>query len=368
MSAPTIVYLYGQTLPNKAANSGAVIGLCSALAAAGERVCVVSPAGGGAAAEIAATYRPHAGVTFRQVAVPDNARRYPAFAAAALGAAFARAIVITRMPQVAILTALLGRRTVLELHQHSATFKHWTLWRRLLHLVRPSRLRIAALSQGVVDELDPLLRAKGGEPAIIPSAARDFGADANVEPLYDIGFIGSFMPGKGVGFIETIARLAPHYSVVLYGDPSRDPPTAARLAALPNVTLAGYVNPSDVGAALASFRVGLAPYERAGFGGDGSPFVRADDLSSLKIVEYLSARRIVVASRIPSVARMVEDRHSAMLCDTDDPADWLHAINTVLADPTLGAHIAAAGRALYEQKFSFEIRAQRFRALVDQLR
>jgi len=98
---------------------------------------------------------------------------------------------------------------VLELHQHSNTFKHWPLWRRLLHFVRPNRLRIAALSQGVVDELDPLLRAKGGEPAIIASAARDFGADAKVEPRYDIGFIGSFMPGKGVGFIETIAMRAP---------------------------------------------------------------------------------------------------------------------------------------------------------------
>ena len=368
MTSPTILYLYGQTLPNKAANSGAVIGLCSALATTGERVCVVSPTGGGTATEIAATYQPHPGVTFRHLDVPDSARRYPAFAAAARHAEFARAIVITRMPQVAILTALLGRRTVLELHQHSNTFKHWPLWRRLLHLVQPNRLRIAALSQGVVDELDPLLRAKGGEPAIIASAARDFGADAKVEPLYDIGFIGSFMPGKGVGFIETIARLAPRYSVVLYGDPSRDPPTAARLAALPNATLAGYVNPSDVGAALASFRVGLAPYERAGFGGDGSPFVRADDLSSLKIVEYLSARRIVVASRIPSVTRMVADRHSAMLCDPDDPTDWLRAIDTVLADRALGASIADQGRALYAQQFSFNIRARRFRALVDQLR
>ena len=368
MNRPAIVYLYGQTLPNKAANSGAVIGLCSALAAAGERVCVVSPAGGGTAAEIAATYQPNPGVTFRHLKIPDSARRYPTFAAAALGAGFARAIVITRMPQVAILTALLGRRTVLELHQHSATFTHWEVWRRLLHFVRPSRLRIAALSQGVVDELDPLLRAKGGEPAIIASAARDFGADANVAPRYDIGFIGSFMPGKGVGFIETIARLAPQYSVVLYGDPARDPPTAARLAALPNVTLAGYVNPSDVGAALASFRIGLAPYERAGFGGDGSPFVRADDLSSLKIVEYLSARRIVVASRIPSVVRMVAHRRSAMLCDPDDPTDWIRAIDKVLADPALGSRIADEGRALYEQQFSFEIRAQRFRALADQLR
>ena len=183
-----------------------------------------------------------------------------------------------------------------------------------------------------------------------------------------IALFGSFMPGKGVGFIETIARLAPRYSVVLYGDPARDPPTAARLATLPNVTLAGYVNPSEVGAALASFRVGLAPYDRAGFGGDGSPFVRADDLSSLKIVEYLSARRIVVASRIPSVTRMVADRHSAMLCDPDDRADWLRAIDTVLTDRALGASIADQGRALYEQQFSFDIRAQRFRALVDQLR
>ncbi|MDF0487667.1 glycosyltransferase family 4 protein [Sphingomonas sp. H39-1-10] len=365
---PTIVYLYGQTLPNKAANSGAVIGLCSALAALGERICVVSPDGGGTTAEITATYQPHPRVRFRNLSVPDNAGHYPAYAAALRRPEFARAIIITRMPQVALLTAALGRRTVLELHQHSETYKHWAVWRRLLHLVRSDRLRVAALSQGVVDELDPLLRRKGGEPAMIASAARDFAGGADIRPRYDIGFIGSFMPGKGVGFVETIARLAPHYSVVLYGDPSRDPPSAARLAALPNVTLAGYVNPTDVGAALASFRVGLAPYERAGFGGDGAPFVRADDLSSLKIVEYLSARRIVVASRIPSVERMVADRHSAMLCDPDDPADWIRAIDTMFAEPALAAHIAATGRALYEHQFSFDIRARRFRALIDQLR
>lgn len=364
--AVDIVYVYGQALPNKAANSAAVISLCSAWAAAGRAVTIISPDEPGSEPErIAEVYAPHHSLSFRQVQVPNGSMRYPTLAAITLRSLSSRSTVVTRMPQLATLTALLRARTVLELHQGPATYKHWRYWRRLLRLVPAGRLRIVTNTRGIVDDLDPLLRGKFGEASVLPSAARNFGDHSSIPARYDVGFIGSYMPGKGVGFVERIATIADDRNFVIYGDPSKDMDTTERLRRLPNVTLAGYVSPSEVGPALASFQVGLAPYDRAGFGGQGSAFIRADDLSSLKVVEYMSAGRAVLASRISSVEQMIEDGKSGILCDPDDIHEWKRALDQLFAEPGLRKTLAANARQRYEQEFSYEVRASRFLTLID---
>ncbi|MDO6416075.1 glycosyltransferase family 4 protein [Sphingomonas sp. BIUV-7] len=218
-------------------------------------------------------------------------------------------------------------------------------------------------TQGIVDNIDPIMR-KIGRPTVIPSAAADFGGFIGATPKYDVGFIGSFMPGKGLEFVEKLAIAAPQFSFVLYGDASKDLALSERLRRLGNVSLAGYVSPSKIGTALASFRVGLAPYDRAGFGEQGSAFIRADALSSLKILEYMSAGRVILASRIPAVEAMLTDGETAMLCDPDNPDSWTAGLDALIKNSEASDVLAAAARRRYQEHFSFESRAERFNTVI----
>lgn len=358
-AVPAILYIYGESLPNRSANSGAVIGLCSALTTKVGNVQIALPeAGSGSPADIGTSYHLHPDVRFLRLRVPANSRRYPALAAAVRHAERG-VVVITRMPQVAILTALLGKPTILELHQAPETFKHWKFWRRGLRLLRRNRLRIAPLSQGVADSLDPLTRT-WLDPRIIGSAARDFRHLAGEPARYDVGFVGSFMPGKGVEIVEKLASAMPDRSFILYGDPAMNPVAAERVALLPNVTLGGYVHPSTIEKAFASFKVGLAPYEAAGFGKPGSSFIQASNLSSLKVVEYMSAGRIIVASRISAIEATLQHRHSGILCAPGDVADWKQALTEIFEEPEWASSLARNAMDRYEQEFSFDTRAARF--------
>lgn len=358
-------YVYGQELPNTFANSGAVMHLCRALAAAGRTVRLAYAGPGSDEAPIRQFYRLGREVGFVPLGHRRGPGHYPAMALAACRRA-RDGLIITRMPQVAALCATLGRPTVLELHQHLDTFSHWRQWRQLLRLVPPGRLAVAALTDALAEKLDPLLAARAAATMTIGSAAPDL-AMPNAASPYEAGYIGSFMPGKGIERVLELARSMPAVRFVAYGDPSRAPDMAASLAALDNVTLGGFVSPADIGRALASFRIGLAPYATTGFGLAGAATVTMDSMSSLKILEYMSAARTIVASRIPSVATLLADEGNAILCNADAPEDWRAAICRLLASPDLSRRLAETARHDFEKRHSYAARAKAFLTLAEAL-
>ncbi|MEJ1156732.1 glycosyltransferase family 4 protein [Prosthecomicrobium sp. N25] len=364
-----LVYVYGLELPNTAANSGAVLGLCDALADLGHRVTLAHAGEAAAEADIRRDYDLDPAVRLRTVRIRAGFRHYPGMALEALREA-PGAVLITRMPIVAAVAAMAGRPAILEMHQRFETARRWPFWRWGLVTVPRRRLAVAALTPALVEDArrDPFARRFPME--VIPSGAPDYGGpQARPQPDVDVGYLGSFKPGKGIELVAALAAARPSVRFVVFGDPSANPDAAAELAALGNVELAGHVPRAGVAAALARFRIGLAPYGRAGFGGaPGTPFVSSDSLSSLKLVEYMSSGRAIISSAIPSVAAMVEDGASALLCDPERLPDWLAALDRLLADPGLVDRMAAAGRARFLADYTFRIRAERFATLAASLR
>ena len=160
--------------------------------------------------------------------------------------------------------------------------------------------------------LDAVLRAElpayAGPRVVAPSAAADLAPPPGAYADHDLGYVGGMNPGKGAGFVLELARRLPQARVLIVGDARRDPGFADRAAALPNVTLLGAVPPSQVAAVMARFRIGLAPYAQVVTGAGDSGIDLAAWMSPLKIAEYASARKAIVASRLPAVEAMVADR------------------------------------------------------------
>ena len=361
---PPIVYAYTQGLPNPAANSGAVLGLCEALAPEGD-VAVVFPGGARDVPPVRRAYGLSTDVALSPVRPAPGPGFYPSLALAGLGAVRG-AVIITRAPQAAMVSAALGRPTLLELHQHLDTFSNWKAWRRLLAAIPPGRLSVAALTSSLAAGLDPALAARALDVSVIPSGSPDFGGGSG-SPSHDVGYVGSFKPGKGIEVVERLARHRPSLRFLIVGDPAGAPDTALRLSALPNVELSGFVVRADLAAQMRRFRIGLAPYAAEGFGGGRHAMVSSDSLSSMKIAEYMSAGCAVISSAIPSVAAMAAHGTEALLCRPDHDGDWLSALDRLATGEALRQRLAQAARRRFQAEFSMPARADRFRALARRL-
>ena len=130
-----------------------------------------------------------------------------------------------------------------------------------------------------------------------PSSARP---DLRELPRPVLGFAGNILPGKlDPRLLETLADHFSQGTVVLAGPVDAGLADAvARLEARPNVTSLGPVPYDELPRVVASFDVGLIPYETNDYTRNVFP---------LKLFEYLAAGKPVVATGLPELEGMEPD-------------------------------------------------------------
>jgi polysaccharide biosynthesis protein PslH len=142
------------------------------------------------------------------------------------------------------------------------------------------------------------------------------------------------------------ARPSVHFSIV-----GRDPSPAVReLAANPAVTVTGQVD--DVRPHLARAAVVVAP------------MVSGSGIKN-KILEAMAMQRPVVATPLAAEGlAAVRDRDFLI---AGSPAEFAGAVAALLADPDRASSVAAAGRALVTERYTWEACAARYAALYAEL-
>lgn len=87
----------------------------------------------------------------------------------------------------------------------------------------------------------------------------------------------------------------------------------------------------------------------------------------LVIAEALACECPVVASRLPAIADLIDDKVSGLLASPNDPADLACKINQLLDDSNLGLRLGQAGRQRVLSHFDWERIAERYSALLQEL-
>lgn len=84
---------------------------------------------------------------------------------------------------------------------------------------------------------------------------------------------------------------------------------------------------------------------------------QAQSTSPLKLFEYMSVKRPIVASALPNIMTVLRDRENGLLAKPDDPLSFKSAIEKLFIDPILANSIA--DRAFQEvQNFTWDNRAE----------
>jgi glycosyltransferase involved in cell wall biosynthesis len=225
------------------------------------------------------------------------------------------------------------------------------------------------ITSGLADEM----RAKLGPRdrlAIIPDGTRLAENGEGMAPARDprrtpvVAYAGHLYAWKGVDvLLEAIAAVPEVEGLIAGGheaeaDLARLKSLAASLGIQKRVTFTGMVPPSQVGKLLRSADVLVLPNPPSA--------ISTRFTSPLKLFEYMAAGRPIVASDLPAIREVLEDKVTALLVPAGDAPGIAAAVRRLIAEPALGERLArAAARAVPD--YSWDRRAERIEALLRQV-
>lgn len=235
------------------------------------------------------------------------------------------------------LGALLGgsRHVFFEIHQpipsrHDRVALRIARYSRRLHVVCISGRLAEIIARQYGLERSALIVEHSGHSFPIRD---DYRADPADGRRLRAMYVGSFIPGKGIKTVLDLAQRHPAVDFVVVGGQAPE-------AHLPdNVSVHAPVPHADVPELLSQADVLLMPMTTYA-GGDGqSP---EEFYSPLKMVEYLSAGRSIIASNLPSIAEVLVHDSNCLLADPDSIQEWSEAMGRLENDAELRTRLAHA--------------------------
>ena len=191
---------------------------------------------------------------------------------------------------------------------------------------------------------------------VIPDGVRLIDAPAVPMGSATAGYAGHLYPWKGVDIFVQALALAPSVRGLIVGGHPGEPDLArvqtliALLRLESRVRVTGLVPPPDVAAHLAETTMLVLP--------NPSSAISERYTSPLKLFEYLSLARPIIASDLPAIREILTDEQTALLVPAGDAPALAAAMSRLASDAALTRRLAASTRALAEQ-YTWARRAER---------
>jgi glycosyltransferase involved in cell wall biosynthesis len=261
-------------------------------------------------------------------------------------------LVYTRGVDLAFFAAFRGCPSVLELHQMPPGHLGPCYFRGYLRQATPKRLvaissrlqemlrvrypsRAALAIQVAPDAVDPREYERLPSP---PEARRRLG---RAPEQFTVGYLGSLYPGRGMELVLELAQRMPDLRFQVGGGDEGQLEQYRLGDTPPNIDWLRHVPHAEVPLQQAACEVLLMPYQRkVTVQGKGDT---ADIMSPLKLFEYMAAGRLIVASDLPALREILNERNS-VLVPPDSLSEWQQAIRRAQTDVTWREALAAQAR------------------------
>lgn len=259
-----------------------------------------------------------------------------------------------------------GAPMVLEAHQPPSNRLERFLQRRIFE----SRTfeRLVVISAALRDEYrrlfghlleERILVAPDGADPIDCASQLDSAAGAELSKrnaAFQLGYIGSLAPGKGMELIAELAPRLPSCQFHVVGGSPAEVRAWRRRAPFANLVFHGYVLPGSVHAYLGRFDAMLAPYQNRVLVGRKRVNV-AGWMSPLKVFEYMAAGKPMVVSDLPVLREVLRDGANALLASPADLDAWVARIEALREEPKLGARLGRSAREDFLARYTWRERA-----------
>ncbi len=284
-------------------------------------------------------------------------------------------VVYTWALQAAFIANLRSIPIAMEFHDFPMGFMGPKLFRMLMRLETEKLIMTTtrALADGIEErfnltfnEEDLQIAPNGTDPERYqglptPAVARK---QLGLARGFTVGYTGHFYPGRGMDLLTAIAKALPKVNFLWVGGQDKDiAPWKALLAeqAIDNVTITGFIPNTKLPLYQAASDILVMPYAKKIAGSSGGNI--APVINPMKMFDYLSTGRPIVASNIP-VFREVLNEKLAVFCDSNDDGAWVEAIQKLSKDKFIRMTMQEAALSAAEQ-YSWVNRALRSIALLE---
>lgn len=223
---------------------------------------------------------------------------------------------------------------------------------------------IFVISQSLKDDLLVALGTQAEDAAarifVAPDAANHlmFEDSLSTAATRRAGYIGSAYPGKGVEIVLPLAERCPEFNFILYGPSSNEPVVRAFDARITsNVEFKGRVPYSTIPSAMREFDIALLPNQPDVIMPSGENIGRYT--SPMKLFEYMASAKAIIASDLPVIREVLENKETAMLVPHNDIDAWVEAVGELRSNDLLRARISQNARKVFLEKYTYAARAKR---------
>ncbi len=220
------------------------------------------------------------------------------------------------------------------------------------------------ITQALADELGARFGARP-RVFVVPDGARAAEFVTQAPPAtaaFVAGYAGHLYPWKGVDvFVRALAHAPGVHGLIVGGHPGepdvdRVRRLVAELGLESRVTITGLVPQQDVRQHLAAASVLVLP--------NTASAISARYTSPLKLFEYLTIGRPIVASDLQAIREVLKDRQTALLVPPGDAVALAAALVGIRQNPALAQSLGAAAAAL-APRYSWEARAWRLETALE---
>ena len=171
-----------------------------------------------------------------------------------------------------------------------------------------------------------------------------------------IGYIGHLYKGRGIDIIIEMAKQSPWADFhIIGGNKEIVEQSKKETTSISNIIFHGFQPPNKIAELMSSFGILLAPYQKkVTILGKGNT---VDWMSPLKIFEYMASGVPFIASDLPVLKEILEDRRNCLLCVPENADQWVSAIEELRDYPSLAQTIATNGYNDIKNYYSWKVRA-----------
>lgn len=179
---------------------------------------------------------------------------------------------------------------------------------------------------------------------------------------FHVGYIGTIGKGRGLELIYECALSCSDMEFHIIGGTENQAKSYLKVDSLPaNFHCYGFVAPAMTATYRNECHVMLAPYQNnleLRSGKNSSSY-----MSPLKIFEYMSSQKAIIASDLP-VLREVLNEQNAILCHPNRVEEWKVALKMLEANQTMRNQIAKQAFDDFEAQYSWHKRTQRILQII----
>lgn len=356
-----VIYLADFEVPSKSASSIHVMRMCEALTQLGYDVTLVAIRSNEMtnAKELLKDYGVLFPFSIRLIYLPRIPGRTFIFACISFFYLLIAApeLVYSRSVPGAALSVIM-HQVILEMHR--PVWEYGKIYAYLFRrTIRCKHLKRIVLISERLKQIY-LTRYPADRYLVAHDAAAGFGPDEAGVKVFErgelrIGYTGGMYKGRGLDLIVKIAEQMPESTFHIAGGTADDLRNVSGAEIPENVYCYGYLKPSCVSGFLKKMDVLIAPYQKdtETIGGTRS----ADYMSPLKIFEYMSSGKPIVASDLP-VLREVLDESCSILVPPQATNCWVAAIKS-LKNREKADNLAESAYKKFSENYTWTARAKR---------